>query len=88
MLAHKYYDQNQAVLGREYNDPYTHLAAAIIAKAAEDYIKLADRDSGYVEYSLCNKIEIINFFKSEWCELLACWQAISPREMLEALQAR
>lgn len=67
------------------NDPYAHLAAAIIIKAFEDLTALDGDDRIYFEKSPVTKEGILTFLCSKWCSCLLSFQnTVTQNDIVQA----
>ena len=74
---------------RNNNNPYAHLAAAIIIQAWLDLKRLENSECTTMDSSMVNKWEIINFFRSKWCETLLSFQeTITLSKLNSAVEER
>ena len=66
------------------DDPYSHLAAAIIISAFND-LKLVSKNGNLIaEGKPISKHEIVCFFKSQWCGTLLGFQnSVSQGELVQ-----
>ncbi len=55
----------------DFDDTYTGIVAMIFVQAAADLAFLRRRESCYKDGCQIRKLEIINFFRSEWADYLA-----------------
>lgn len=74
---------------RNIDNPYAHLAVAIIIQAWSDLKNLENADYAKIDSSTVNKWEVLNFFRSKWCEkLLSCQEAVTFAQLNDAVEER
>lgn len=67
------------------DDPYAHLAAAIIIKAFEDLESMEGLEKSYLDRSPVTKDGLLNFFSSRWCSILLCFQnSVTQNDLMQA----
>lgn len=68
------------------DDPYAHLAAAIILRAYEDLQEMDGQQRAMVCYNIVSMEELINFFCSDWCATLLSFQdTITHDDLVKAV---
>lgn len=68
------------------DDPYAHLAAAVILRAYDDLREMGDQQKSVVCYKVITKEELINFFCSDWCATLLSFQdTITHKDLVNAV---
>lgn len=72
----------------QFSNPYFGLATMIFVQAAVDYSKLGGGEFSQDTLSSWSKVEIINFFRSEWAEFLATAIGTNANDLYRALEAR
>ncbi len=74
---------------KEIDNPYAHLAAAIIIQAWSDLKNLENAECAVIDSSTVNKWEVVNFFRSKWCEaLLSCQEAVTFAQLSAVVEER
>ena len=74
---------------RTIDNPYSNLAAAIIIQAWFDLKNLENAESAVMDSGTVHKWEVVNFFRSKWCEtLLSCQEAITFAQLNSAVEER
>ena len=74
---------------RNIDNPYAHLAVAIIIQAWSDLTNLENADSAVIDSGTVRKWEVVKFFRSKWCEaLLSCQEAVTFAQLSAAVEER
>ncbi len=72
---------------KQIDNPYAHLAVSVIIQAWLDLKNLGNADRANMDSSVVDKWEVLNFFRSGWCELLLSCQSEVTYEQLETAVA-